>query len=235
MDEITLFRGLRPAPPSDTEQIRTRARTRLETPLSGSPGPVKSTWRRPRALAMTAGAVAIAAAAAIMIPAVLSTSMPESLVTAAWAVQRKPDGTITVYIRQMRDPAGLQRALRADGVPAYIRYVPEVVKPHGSVTEYPACDYNFGVPNKFNFNSIFSFLPPKEMAQGKVAFLIHPAGIPKGYSVFVEINWVPESVLHELEHELGYRQGASYAMYGSGFGLVRDGQVGPCVPNGPKQ
>jgi hypothetical protein len=42
--------------------------------------------------------------------------------TAAWTVARGPDRTVTVLIRQLSDPAGLQRALRADGVPAAVAF-----------------------------------------------------------------------------------------------------------------
>jgi len=34
---------------------------------------------------------------------------------AAWTVLRRADGDIPVTIREWRDPAGLQRTLRADG------------------------------------------------------------------------------------------------------------------------
>jgi hypothetical protein len=39
---------------------------------------------------------------------------------AAWTVVKQADGTVDVKIREFRDPAGLQRTLRADGVPASV-------------------------------------------------------------------------------------------------------------------
>ena len=39
---------------------------------------------------------------------------------AAWTVARQSDGTIQVTIRELSNPAGLQRKLRADGVPASV-------------------------------------------------------------------------------------------------------------------
>jgi hypothetical protein len=43
---------------------------------------------------------------------------------AAWTVARKADGTIQVsFFGQLRDPAGLQRTLRADGVPTSVTYI----------------------------------------------------------------------------------------------------------------
>jgi hypothetical protein len=38
----------------------------------------------------------------------------------AWTVAKQPNGDIRVTIRELKDPAGLQRRLRADGVPASV-------------------------------------------------------------------------------------------------------------------
>ena len=38
----------------------------------------------------------------------------------AWTVDKRADGTVYVRINQLRDPGGLQRKLRADGVPASV-------------------------------------------------------------------------------------------------------------------
>ena len=64
-----------------------------------------------RRLLPAAGAIA---AAAIAMPSVLPGPGTGSLVTAAWAVQRNPDGTIEVTFKQARDVAGLQRYLRGE-------------------------------------------------------------------------------------------------------------------------
>jgi hypothetical protein len=42
----------------------------------------------------------------------------------AYAVTRNTDGSVTVEVRSLSDAAGLQRALRADGIPAVVRYTP---------------------------------------------------------------------------------------------------------------
>jgi hypothetical protein len=42
----------------------------------------------------------------------------------AYAVTRHGDGLVTVEVRSLRDAAGLQRALRAAGIPAVVRYTP---------------------------------------------------------------------------------------------------------------
>ena len=40
----------------------------------------------------------------------------------AWTVTKNPNGIVDVTIRQLSDAAGLQRALRADGVPARVAF-----------------------------------------------------------------------------------------------------------------
>jgi hypothetical protein len=42
----------------------------------------------------------------------------------AWTVTKGSDGTVNVTIRQLLDAAGVQRALRADGVPARVESSP---------------------------------------------------------------------------------------------------------------
>jgi hypothetical protein len=71
-----------------------------------------------------AAAALTVAAAAVVVPAVLPGGGPPAVTTRAWAVEPGGHGTIRVTIRQLHDPAGLQRALRAEGVPAYVRYLP---------------------------------------------------------------------------------------------------------------
>jgi hypothetical protein len=45
---------------------------------------------------------------------------PASARLAAWTVARQANGDIDVTIRELRDPAGLQAKLRADGIPAAV-------------------------------------------------------------------------------------------------------------------
>ena len=117
MDEITMFAEIRPAPPEEAEPIRRRARARLEEALSGRMRRSRS-YRRPVLLAGAAAAVAIGAA--IVVPAVLPAGGGGSVVTAAWAVERNADGTVTVTLKDVFDLSGLQQALASDGVPARV-------------------------------------------------------------------------------------------------------------------
>ncbi len=73
-----------------------------------------------------AGALAVAASAAVavtmLIPASRPASQPPSAQLAAWTVTRQPDGDVNVSIRQLHDPARLQSRLRTDGIPASVTY-----------------------------------------------------------------------------------------------------------------
>jgi hypothetical protein len=117
MDEITMFAAIKPAPPQEAGPIRQRARGRLEDRLRGT-GFRSRRWRRPVLLA--GAAAAIAAGAAIAVPALLPAGSSGAFVTAAWAVQRNSDGTVSVTVSDVFDLGGLQQALANDGVPARV-------------------------------------------------------------------------------------------------------------------
>jgi hypothetical protein len=94
--------------------------------------PVEQIARRSRAvrtrrrIPALAGVLAVAAGAAIavitLVPAGHQPSHPVTAQLAAWTVTKQADGSVTVTLRQMKDPAGLQRTLRADGVPASVTF-----------------------------------------------------------------------------------------------------------------
>ncbi|HEY4849236.1 MAG TPA: hypothetical protein VII22_00485 [Streptosporangiaceae bacterium] len=67
---------------------------------------------------------------------------PGRIVAAAWAVRVNGDRTVTITVGQLRDPDGLQRALRREGIPALVRYTPMVTENVGGAeVSGPACDY----------------------------------------------------------------------------------------------
>lgn len=82
--------------------------------------------RRRHRLTGPAGAAVVAAGAVLAVIALLPASHPASrrppVQLAAWTVVQQPGGIIDVTIHELRDPAGLQAALRADGVPASISF-----------------------------------------------------------------------------------------------------------------
>ena len=81
--------------------------------------------RTRRRIPAMAAALAVVAAAAIAVTTLLPGHQPSGPVTvqlAAWTVVKQADGTVYVTIRELRDPAGLQRTLRADGIPASVTF-----------------------------------------------------------------------------------------------------------------
>jgi hypothetical protein len=185
MDEITLFASLRPAPPENAGELVETARARLA-------GAFGKTGEQPgrRRMLLAAGAIAVVAGATIVAPAVL----PGTGGGPAWAVQRNPNGTIKVTFKQARDAAGLQAALQAHGIDAYVKYVPVVSKPSGPVTSYPAEDCFQAtsypsVPGKV-VAAVFPF-PAGGAPDRGYALTINPAAIPPGDAILIQVNWTP--------------------------------------------
>jgi len=109
-----------------------------------------------------AGALAVAAVAAFGVTALLPASHQPGhrpgAQLAAWTVAKQADGTVYVTIRELRDPAGLQSKLRADGIPASVI---------------------FGVPPNAQPNPCQSYGGGPELLQ-KVFTLLAPPGRPQG-------------------------------------------------------
>jgi hypothetical protein len=82
--------------------------------VASAPAPRRTHGRR-FVLAGAGGVAAVAAAVAVIAS---SGGVTES----AYAVTPRADGSVTVKISSLSDAAGLERALRAAGVPAVVRY-----------------------------------------------------------------------------------------------------------------
>jgi hypothetical protein len=80
---------------------------------------VRARRRRMRGLT---GAVALAGSSITAVALLVPGGHPAKAQLAAWTVTRDPDGGITVTVNQMKDPAGLQATLRADGIPARVTF-----------------------------------------------------------------------------------------------------------------
>ena len=97
----------------------------MTTPLDTIVRHGRARSRRHR-LTGLAGAAVVAVGAVLAVTALLPASHPAShqprVQLAAWTVTRQPGGIIHVTIRELRDPAGLQAELRADGVPASVSF-----------------------------------------------------------------------------------------------------------------
>ena len=161
---ITILREQRDKVPMNTpvEQIISRGRA----------------VRARRRVPAVAGALGAAAAAAFAVSAALPASHPATgprpqLV--AWTVDRQADGSIRVTIRELRDPAGLQHTLRADGVPASVTFTGQ---------PNPACQgYPGGGSQSQRRHLLSSVAPP---AGGRNVMVIHPSALPSGAGLQID-------------------------------------------------
>lgn len=167
-----MFTALRPAPPDRTEHIRQRARARLDDALLAAPAGRRPSWRRRRPVVLAACAVIAAACVAIAIPAVLPGGSSGRFATSAWAVTQPDPGTVKVtFTKAFQEQTRLQHALRADGVPAYVRSLRSCTwKPQG------------GYQDILHHSKAMSF---EEGSHGITTIVIRPALIPKGSAVFL--------------------------------------------------
>jgi len=128
--------------------------------------------RRRHRLTGLAGVIGVGVAAAVattvLLPAGHPVSHPVSTQLAAWTVTRQTDGNISVYIRQLRDPASLQSKLRADGIPASVTFLDQ---------QNPSCrPYHAG---QALLNKVFpdSYRPGPPPGPG-AAIVIDPQALP---------------------------------------------------------
>jgi hypothetical protein len=116
------------APAGMTRQVTRWRRRRLSLR--------SETFRRPGWLAVAAGTGGSLALAGVLLASGGSAPTRTNPVQlTAWTVSRQANGEITVTIRELKDPAGLQRELRADGVPASVRFSGHQ---NGACRAYPA-------------------------------------------------------------------------------------------------
>jgi hypothetical protein len=143
--------------------------------------------RRNRHRAYGAGVTALAAVAAISGVTLASgtsgihstsgtsgTSGTSHAQLTAWTVQKEANGTIDVTIRDLLDLAGLQQKLSADGVPAEV-----ITDKH-----YPASCVNY-TAMKEDMASVITNGPG---VPDNYAFVIHPAGIPSGSKLLLDVT-----------------------------------------------
>jgi hypothetical protein len=97
--------------------------------------------RARRRIPVVAGALTVAAGTALAVTTLLPGGQaglssgrvalpadhPASVTLAAWTVAKRANGDIDVTINQLKDPAGLQATLRADGLPVSVSFSGPVV------------------------------------------------------------------------------------------------------------
>jgi hypothetical protein len=97
---------------------------------------------------------------------------------AAWTVSVRPGGRVRVTIRDLRNPAGLQRQLRADGVPATVRFTSQIPRP---------CLY-YPEPAHHPFRLLDRIFLQNSQAGGQTVFTINPAAIPAPIGLWINVS-----------------------------------------------
>jgi len=165
-----------------------RGSVEMTTPVDQIIGRGRVLRARRRVPGLAAGALAVAAAAALAVTALLPGSHPAGrplpAQLTAWTVTRQADGTITVTVRQLRDPAGLQRTLRADGVPASVTFFGH---------EPRACQ---------RYPKVSAILMAEVFGGHGPPLVIHPKALPHGAGVQLSPGHYPHGAPIALAAEL---------------------------------
>ena len=123
--------------------------------------------RAQRRMPGVAAALAVAAGTALAVTALLPSGHQPAAQLAAWTVAKQADGNIRVTIHELRDPAALQRTLRADGVPVSVTFIGQ---------SNPACQ-PYGSGGSHLLESMVTALP----GHGSLRVLvIRPSAFPAG-------------------------------------------------------
>ena len=137
--------------------------------------------RRQLRLPVTAAVALAAVGAGLAVTGVLPGTGPGPRAElAAWTVTTRPTGNVEVTIRQLNDPAGLQRTLRADGVRAFVRFTGD------------GPDYCASFPQRSG--AVLAQVLPRDDESGPtIALTIDPAAIPAGAALWIQIQQSPTS------------------------------------------
>jgi hypothetical protein len=179
------------------------AKVRLNAPLDATVRRGRNLRARHRMAGLAAAAVVIAGGAALATVMLLpggaappaasgphpaaSGTRPGPAQLTAWTVTKGPGDTVTILIRELRDPAGMQRTLRADGVPAHVAFqggmlsdTPPLPRECGNTSL--SAEQDAALQGKILGNS---FMP--EVRDG-IALVIHAAEIPKGIGLNLTVQ-----------------------------------------------
>lgn len=138
-----------------------------------------------------AGAAGAAVAVATLLPASHEPSRQPIARLTAWTVVKQADGTVSVTIRELRDPAGLQSKLRADGVPASVVFTAHWPPPHNPAGLATCRDYNAGSASQVLHEAVTFPAQSGPINGHSVIFAIRPSALPKGTGVQISAGQFP--------------------------------------------
>ena len=208
MDDLELLRELRSNVPPPSRHAISSASRRLEqaTGRPGSPFPASMhgrwSWRPGRLtrLAMAGGLAFAVAAGIFAVQAQSGRTRPAEGRTqlAAWTVIRRPDGLLRIYVRQLRDPAGLQAMLRRDGVPARLEFVHHHIQATTSTRIIPHSCRNLSMSDEAQAKLEDKAFPPTVTRPNKDGIArqepwilaVRPSALPAGVGMFWQV-WLP--------------------------------------------
>jgi len=142
--------------------------------------PVEQILRRGSAVRTRRRASGLAMLAAVMFAAIalLASSHPprQGMQLAAWTVVKHSDGTVGVTIRELHNPAGLQRKLRADGVPSSVIF-----------GDQPNPCQSYGHPELLS-NVVTPSTAPGQPQGVAIVMVLHPSALPSAAGVQIITN-----------------------------------------------
>lgn len=214
MDDLLLLRQLHDDIPPPTTEAISAARSRLDeavgaarrSPSAERTGALPS-WRPPRSgrpqtprrprrllrLALAGGlALALAAGIALALQPGARPRGPGTARLAAWTVTKNPDGVLTVHLRQLRDPQGLRRLLRQDGVRARIRFLHHDFEPTTSQDVIPRMCKPLPLSDEANAHLQEKIFGKLFYDPVRGTFTFHTSAIPAGVGLFWEV-WASKS------------------------------------------
>jgi hypothetical protein len=134
--------------------------------------------RARRRIPAAAGALAVAAGAALaviaLVPSGHQPGQPVSARLAAWRVAKQASGDINVTINQLQNPAGLQSTLRADGLPVNVSFSGS---PQGASCQPYAAS-----------KDVLSAVVQLSSSDASAHFVIDPSALPSGTGVSIYDN-----------------------------------------------
>lgn len=146
--------------------------------------PVRARRRIPALAAATAVLVAAVLAGTALLPGLRPAGQHSGTQLAAWTVVKQADGNVRVTLRDLRDPAGLQSKLRADGVPASVTFDGQ---------PDPACRMYPPAVQLAHFPAVVEVPAwPFPAAPGGTIVIIHPSALPRHAGLHLVARFAPD-------------------------------------------